>query len=121
MRRTLGDMGRFRLLAAAACAAVFFFVPGVAAPVCGLAGVAPAFDCAGLDGEGCGAEPESCPLFSGAAVGACLSGESAAAGLEDCCATTGKAEGMPVRSPHSRDSASTHHHLRPNRTTLFFV
>jgi hypothetical protein len=42
------------------------------------------------------------------------------AGVEDCCATARAAEDALISDPHSTAAASTHHHLRPNRTTIFF-
>ena len=93
IRRMRGEIGRF-LCAVRAVAGFLAVVPVLAAGFC----------------VGVLAPDWSGSVFGGGvlgAVGACLSGESEAAGLEDCCANA-----------HTPTKASTHHHLRPSRTTL---
>src|ERR1035438_9401092 len=100
MRRTRGDIGRRLLFAAAARAAV---VEG--------------FVCADLGDEDFVGADGFWPLD--AVAPEFLSGGSDVAG-ELCWRSEDVAEGVPLRSPHSTPSASTHHHLRPNRPTLIF-
>jgi hypothetical protein len=60
-------------------------------------------------------------FFDVAAGAAGLSGVSEeVAGVEDCCASARAAEDTLISDPHSTAAASTHHHLRPNRTTISF-
>jgi len=96
-------MGRFRLFAVVACVCVGVFYVVVA----GLLGVE---DFAAGFGE----------AFFGAAVlsevPACLSGVAEGEDCGSACA----AEWALFNSAHSALNASTHHHLRPNRTTLVF-
>jgi len=107
IRRTRGDMGRFFLVFAAVfCEVVDFFVFVAVVGLCG----------------GFFAPDWSGSVFGGGvfgAVGDCLSGESAAAGLVDCCGClTTRGRAIPG-SPHRPARASTHHHLRPVRTTVY--
>lgn len=104
MRRTRGEMGRVFLFAGAARDVADFFVEeadlraAVFAP----------------DWSGSVFAPGAL-----GAVGACLSGESAAAGFEDCC---GRAmESALLADAHAPARTSTHHHLRPNWTTFTFL
>src|ERR1017187_8065042 len=120
MRRTRGDIGRRLLFAAAArAAAVPVFLAGdlLPAALAGFAAVVEGFVCADLGDEDFVGADGFWPLDAGAPD--FLSGGSDVAG-ELCWRSEDVAEGVPLRSPHSPPSASTHHHLRPNRPTLLF-
>jgi hypothetical protein len=114
-----GETGRFFLLALAvwACAAVVFFAGGFPAAV--------AFGFALMDlgvPDDCKGDCEAFACAEGAAEDCVEDVCAEEDGPEESCRGTARAaECTPFRSPQSTASASTHHHLRPNRTTLFFL
>src|SRR5882672_3611327 len=106
MRRTRGERGRLRFLAAARVGAGAFFT----------AAFGEGFEVAGFGGDFSGAVWSEDDL-SGAGDAACACVE--AKGVSDCRANAAD-EPAPFGSMNSAPRTSNHHCLRPNRPTFYF-